>query len=121
MPGPQPCSLTASPKIRTLLEKFARSRQKPASLVRRSQLILAMLDGANNAQIARQFQLHVDTPRLWRNRWRELYPQLQKLEAEFVEEDQPQLVLALQQVLTDEPTKLVPVPRPLLLPSKLSR
>jgi putative transposase len=61
-----------------------------------------MLDGANNAQIARQFQLHVDTPRLWRNRWRELYPQLQKLEAEFVEEDQPQLVLALQQVLTDE-------------------
>jgi putative transposase len=61
-----------------------------------------MLDGANNAQAARQFQLHVDTPRLWRNRWLQLYPQLEKLQAELPMADHPKLVLALEQVLTDE-------------------
>ncbi len=89
MPGPQPRPITASPKITGLLQKLAHSRQKPASLVRRSQLILAFLDGINNAQAARQFQLHLDTPRLWRNRWLLLYPQLEKLEAELLEQDQP--------------------------------
>lgn len=102
MPGPQPCSLTTSPKIRSLLEKLARSRQTKASLVQRSRLILAMLDGANNAQAARQFGLHLDTPRLWRKRWLDLNPQLEKLEAELQPQDYPKLKVALQQALSDE-------------------
>lgn len=61
-----------------------------------------MLDGLNNAQAARQFLLHVDTPRLWRNRWRELYPQLEKLEAELADQDGVKLVVALERLLTDE-------------------
>jgi len=103
LPGPQPRSLTTTPKIRSLLEKLARSRQKRASLVQRSQLILAMLDGANNALAARQFKLHLDTPRLWRNRWLQLSPQLEKLEAELEPHDYPKLLLALEQALSDEP------------------
>ena len=103
MSGPQPCSLSASPKIKGLLQNLAHSRQKPAGLVRRSQLILAMLDGLNNAQAARQFQLHIDTPRLWRNRWRELYPQLEALEAALRPEDHSRLDVALEGLLTDEP------------------
>jgi len=66
-------------------------------------LILALLDGTNNAQAARQFQLHIDTSRLWRNRWLQLYPQLEKLEAELLPQDQPKLAEALERLLTDEP------------------
>lgn len=103
MPGPQPYSLTTTPTIRSLLEKLARSRQKRASLVQRSQMILAMLDGANNAQTARQFDVHLDTPRLWRSRWLRINPQLEKLEAELQPQDFSQLGSALEQGLSDEP------------------
>lgn len=103
LPGPQPCSLTTTSKIRSLLEKLARSHKKRASLVQRSQLILAMLDGANNAVVARQFGLHLDTPRLWRNRWLQLNPSLEKLEAELEPHDYPKLILALEQALSDVP------------------
>lgn len=102
MPGPQPCSLTTTPKIRSLLEKLARSRQNRASLVQRSQLILAMLDGANNAVAARQFGLHLDTPRLWRKRWLQLSPQLENLEAELPASEEATLHSRLELLLSDE-------------------
>jgi putative transposase len=101
--GPQPSTLTTTPKIRSLLEKLGRCRQKSASLVRRSQLILRMLDGANNAQAARQFGVHLDTPRLWRRRWLALSPQLEKLERELEPQDADKLQVALEQALRDEP------------------
>jgi putative transposase len=62
-----------------------------------------MLEGANNAQTARQFGLHLDTPRLWRNRWLALSPQLEKLENELKAEDESKLLVALEQALKDEP------------------
>ena len=54
MPGPKPPSLTASLALKTVLEKASRSRTKPAWLVRRSQMLLNMLNGATNSATARQ-------------------------------------------------------------------
>ncbi|HEX2909943.1 MAG TPA: helix-turn-helix domain-containing protein [Chloroflexia bacterium] len=104
MPGPKPPLPTASPAVVQLLQNLARSRSKPAGIVRRSQLILAMLDGLNNAQLARNFDLHLDTARLWRNRWINLIqPKLAQLETDALENDTLTLANALETLLKDEP------------------
>lgn len=103
MPGPQPPAISASSLVRGFLEKLSRSRQKSASIVFRATLILKMLDGLNNSQLARHFNIHPDTPRLWRKRWLELTPRLQTLEAELVEDDRDSLANALENYLRDEP------------------
>jgi putative transposase len=71
--------------------------------VQRSQLILAMLDGANNAVAARQFDLHLDTPRLWRKRWLQLSPQLELLERSLPEDEEATLRSRLELLLSDQP------------------
>jgi putative transposase len=101
--GPQPPSISASPLVRDFLEKLSRSRQKSASLVFRATLILKMLDGLNNSQLARHFDVHPDTPRLWRKRWLEISPRLELLEAELLIDDQASLANALENYLRDEP------------------
>lgn len=102
MPGPKPPSLTASPTLKTVLEKISRSRTKPAWLVRRSQMLLHMLNGATNSATARQFQIHIDTPRKWRKRWLLLTPRFQELEAENPAELEEALTTALESWLKDE-------------------
>jgi putative transposase len=37
--------------------------------VLRAQIVLAAADGYSNAHIARDLTIHVDTVRLWRDRW----------------------------------------------------
>jgi putative transposase len=37
--------------------------------VRRARIVLAAAQGRSNAQIARELAIHVDTVRLWRDRW----------------------------------------------------
>src|SRR5215212_11703625 len=96
LPGPQPPPISASPLVRDFLEKLSRSRQKPAGIVFRATLILKMLEGFNNSQLARHFKVHPDTPRLWRKRWLEISPRLQTLEAELVEDDQASLANAVE-------------------------
>lgn len=48
------------------ITKRHRSEQQQ---VQRARLILAAAQGHSNAQIARELQIHVDTVRLWRDRW----------------------------------------------------
>ena len=101
--GPQPPSISASLLVRDFLEKLSRSRQKSASTVFRATLILKMLDGLNNSQLARHFGVHPDTPRLWRKRWLEIIPRLELLEAELLTDDQASRANALENYLRDEP------------------
>ncbi len=48
------------------ITKRHRSEQQ---MVRRSRIILAAAQGSSNAHIARELGVHVDTVRLWRDRW----------------------------------------------------
>jgi putative transposase len=48
------------------ITKRHRSEQQQAQ---RARIILAAVQGNANAQIARELQIHVDTVRLWRDRW----------------------------------------------------
>jgi len=51
------------------LEVVTRRRSASQHLALRARIILAAADGLNNAQIARQQAVTVDTVRHWRNRW----------------------------------------------------
>ncbi len=102
MPGPKPPALSASPVVMAVLEKLARSRQKPAWLVRRSQMLLFMLSDNTNSATARQFQVHIGTPRKWRNRWLELTPRLSQLETDNPSDPEVAIAAALELWLKDE-------------------
>jgi putative transposase len=54
---------------RRALERLARRHATPQQLALRAQLVLAAADGANNCQIARQFDVSLDMVRRWRERW----------------------------------------------------
>jgi putative transposase len=69
MPGPKPPEIKLSDQARQGLEKLVRRHSTPQQIALRGRIVLAAADGKNNAQIAREFGLNVETPRLWRNRW----------------------------------------------------
>jgi len=69
MRGPKPPAITLTDAERQNLELFIRRHTTPQQLALRSRIILTAADGLNNAQIARQQAVTVDTVRLWRNRW----------------------------------------------------
>ncbi len=69
MRGPKPPLITLSASERQDLLALTHAHRTPQQLALRAQLVLAAAAGANNAQIARQFAVTVDTVRLWRSRW----------------------------------------------------
>ena len=58
-----------TPEERHGLETLVRRHTTPQQIALRARMILAAAQGLNNAQIARQLDVEVDTVRLWRNRW----------------------------------------------------
>jgi putative transposase len=56
--------------LETLVQRHTTAHQ----LVVRARIILAAAAGQNNAQIARDLRLSLDTPRLWRQRWLDTAP-----------------------------------------------
>jgi transposase len=58
-----------TPGERQELETLVRRHTTPQQLALRARMVLLAADGLNNAQIARQLDVDVDTVRLWRNRW----------------------------------------------------
>lgn len=74
MPGPKPPEIKLTDKERHDLEKLVRRRKTPQQIALRGRIVLAAADGQNNAQIAREFGINVETARLWRNRWLTLEP-----------------------------------------------
>src|SRR5437763_3406457 len=101
--------ITASPRIRKLLEQIVRSKTKnKALLVQRANLILKMLDGANNTRAALALNLHRDTARQWRQRWLEMITRLHQLEAQISLEDEVTLLAVLEEILSDAPRSGAP-------------
>jgi transposase len=74
MRGPKPPAITLTNDERQNLELLTRRHSTPQHLALRTRIILAAADGLNNAQIARQEAVTVDTVRHWRNRFLLLQP-----------------------------------------------
>ena len=90
MPGPKPPEIKLTDEERQGLEKLVRRHNTPQQIALRGRIILAAADGKNNTQIAQEFGIHMDTPRLWRRRWLILSPiSLDDLSVEERLEDLP--------------------------------
>lgn len=74
MRGPQPPTIELTDIERQELETLVRRHTTPQQLALRARIVLSAATGANTSQIARQLGVHVDTARLWRQRWRALQP-----------------------------------------------
>jgi hypothetical protein len=107
MAGPQPTSITLTTTQHTLLTRLARRHTSSQRLVRRSQIILAAADRANNEQVARQLSLATKTVRIWRDRWLAAASRLQALAGEE-ESSTTDLLTAIEAVLTDAPRSGTP-------------
>jgi len=74
MRGPKPTAIALSDAERQELEQLVRRHSTPQQIALRARIVLAAADGANNCQIARQFDLSLDMVRRWRARWLILQP-----------------------------------------------
>ena len=74
MPGPKTPVLNLTDEERHGLERLTKRHSSPQQLVLRARMVLAADDGKNNAQIAREFGIDVQTVRRWRKRWLLLQP-----------------------------------------------
>ena len=74
MRGPKPPTLDLSDAARQALDYLARRHTTPQQIALRARIVLAAADGANNCQIARQFDVRLEMVRRWRERWRVLQP-----------------------------------------------
>jgi putative transposase len=72
--GPKPPVVNLSDAERLRLEKLIKAHSTEQQVVLRARIVLAASQGLNNAQIARELQMTVDTARQWRDRWLELQP-----------------------------------------------
>lgn len=69
-----------SDAIKTILISFSKSRSLPASLVKRSRVILLASQGESNQSIAAQVDLHYNHVATWRNRFLLALPSLREIE-----------------------------------------
>jgi transposase len=74
MPGPKPPEVHLADEARQGLEKLVKRHSAQQQIALRGRIILAAADGTNNAQVARELGIGVETARLWRNRWLALEP-----------------------------------------------
>jgi transposase-like protein len=51
------------------LLQITRRHRSEQQLVKRARIVLAAAQGYSNTRIAREVDIHVDTVRLWRDRW----------------------------------------------------
>jgi transposase len=72
-------------KMHDILNRFSKSRTLPASLVKRSQIILMSAEGETNQKIAVKVGLHYDNVATWRTRFLANLPKLIELEASVPE------------------------------------
>jgi DNA-binding CsgD family transcriptional regulator len=64
-----PVLIILTDRDRAELESLARARKAQLRMVQRACIVLAAADGQDNAQIARDLSIHVDTVRSWRGRF----------------------------------------------------
>lgn len=90
MRGPKPTPIQLSDPERQGLEKLIKAYKTRHQIVLRARIVLAAAEGKNNSQIAQEFQITLDTARLWRQRWLSLQSiQLEDLSVEERLEDLP--------------------------------
>lgn len=70
-----------SDAIKIVLTSFSKSRSLPASLVKRSRIILLASQGASNQAISARVGLHYNHVATWRNRFLRALPSLREIEA----------------------------------------
>lgn len=81
--------------IKARLFSFSRSRSLPASLVKRSQIILLASQGASNQVIAAEVGLHYNHVATWRNRFLQALPSLREIETGSPEKLEEEIRLLL--------------------------
>jgi len=69
MRGPKAPTIALTDEERRGLVTLARRHTTPQQVALRARIVLAAADGRNNAAIAREFGIGVETARLWRGRW----------------------------------------------------
>jgi putative transposase len=69
MRGPRPPAVELSDAERQALEAQVRRHTTPQQVALRARIVLASADGLNQAQVAQQVGVSVETARLWRRRW----------------------------------------------------
>lgn len=84
-----------SDTIKAVLSAFSKSRSLPASLVKRSKIILLASQGVSNQAIATQVGLHYNHVATWRNRFLAALPSLRKIEADVPEKLEGEIRLIL--------------------------
>ena len=67
-------------KTKEILTKFANSRSRKSSLVKRATIILRAAEGAQDLEIGEELGLHYNSVGLWRNRYLEQQSLLKELE-----------------------------------------
>lgn len=81
--------------IKAVLSSFSKSRSLPASLVKRSGIILLASQGISNQAIASQVGLHYNHVATWRNRFLADLPSLHRIEADAREKLEEEIRLLL--------------------------
>jgi len=61
--------IVLSEKEQEELEQISRRHRSEQQAVLRAKIVLAGAQGKSNAQVAQDLHIHVDTARLWRDRW----------------------------------------------------
>ena len=74
MSGPKPPAVDLTDEERQGLEQLVRRHSASQQIALRGRIVLAAAEGKKNAQIAREFDITVDTARQWRDRWLMLRP-----------------------------------------------
>lgn len=69
-----------SDTMKAVLSSFSKSRSLPASLVKRSKVILLASQGLSNQAIAAEIDLHYNHVATWRNRFLQALPSLRDIE-----------------------------------------
>src|SRR5262249_49249733 len=106
MPNQTSPKIDLSQRSRKIIEEIARQRSTEYRLVIRALLMLAMVDGVGNNELARQHQMDRAVAPKWRDRWVGLASQRKSAEAAKIsDEDLRDLVLT---GLSDRPRSGTP-------------
>lgn len=84
-----------SDDIKAVLYSFSKSHSLPASLAKRSKIILLASQERSNQTIASQVDLHYNHVATWRNRFPAALPSLRKIEADTPEKLEEKILLLL--------------------------
>lgn len=84
-----------SDAVKTYLSSFSNSRSLPASLVKRSKIILLAAQGVSNQAIAAEIGLHYNHAAARRNRFLQAVPSLQEIENSSPEKLEAEIRLLL--------------------------